>query len=109
MVQWVLSFLSDRKCTLLFPESPKTSLPVAVGVPQGYPISPLLFWIYVIPLYIDPSPGITLSYIDDFAFTVASLSYQQNVTLPEAAYLQATTTGLPRNIHFSLPKMDLIH
>jgi hypothetical protein len=61
MVQWVLSFLSDRKCTLLFPGSPKASLPVAVGVPQGSPISPLLFCIYVTPLHIDPSAGITLS------------------------------------------------
>jgi hypothetical protein len=33
MVRWVLSFLSDRKCILLFPGSPKVSLPVAVGVP----------------------------------------------------------------------------
>jgi hypothetical protein len=85
MVQWVLSFLSDRKCTLIFPGSLKVSLPVAEGVPQGSPISPLLFCIYVAPLHIDPSRGIILSYVDDFAFTVASPSYQQNITLLEAA------------------------
>lgn len=109
MVQWVLSFLTDRSCTLLFPGSPKQSLPVAVGVPQGSPISPLLFCIYVAPLHIDPKPGITISYVDDFAFTVASHNYQQNALLLEEAFKTASSTGNPRNIHFSLPKTELIH
>ena len=49
VIAWVASFLANRKCRLLFQGSPKVFSPVAVGTPQGSPISPLLFVIYVSP------------------------------------------------------------
>ena len=53
MVAWIGSFLSQRTCRLVFPGSPKTFSPVQVGTPQGSPISPLLFVIYVASLHIN--------------------------------------------------------
>jgi len=47
MVDWVSSSLSERTCTLLFQGFPNLSSPVSVGTPQGSPISPLLFLLYV--------------------------------------------------------------
>ena len=43
MINWILSFLSNRTCRLLFKGGPMTFEDVDVGVPQGSPISPLLF------------------------------------------------------------------
>ena len=49
LVSWAGSFLSNRSITLVYPGSPGLSIPVSVGVPQGSPVSPLFFVIYVAP------------------------------------------------------------
>jgi len=81
LVQWVGSFLRDRTCRLTFQGSPRLFAPVSVGVPQGSPISPLLFVIYVSSLHLEIPRSLIISYIDDFAVTVASPSYRTNVRL----------------------------
>ena len=43
IIAWVSSFLTKRKCWLLFQGFLKKFSSVAVGTPQGSPISPLLF------------------------------------------------------------------
>jgi len=79
MVDWVSSFLSERTCTLVFQGSPNISSPVSVGTPQGSPISPLLFLLYVAPLHMSIPRGLMVSYVDDFSITVASPSYRGNI------------------------------
>ena len=49
MTDWVTSFLCERTCTLVFQGAPGIKALVEVGTPQGSPISPLLFLIYVAP------------------------------------------------------------
>src|SRR5260370_37197 len=94
IVNWVLSFLTNRSCRLLFKGGPKQFQPVDVGVPQGSPISPLLFVIYVAPLHAVPlQRGLTLSYVDDFALTKASQSYQSNVRHLQAAWVKLQNIG----------------
>jgi len=61
MVDWVSSFLSERTCTLVFQGSPNISSPVSVGTPQGSPISPLLFLLYVTPLHMSIPGGLMVS------------------------------------------------
>jgi len=79
MVDWVSSFLSERTCTLVFQGSPNLSSPVSVGTPQGSPISPLLFLLYVAPLHMLVPKGLMVSYVDHFSITVASASYRGNI------------------------------
>jgi len=79
LVSCVSSFLGERSCTLIFQGAPGTPAPVNVGAPQGSPISPLLFLLYVAPLHFRIPRGLMISYVDDFALTVASLSYRGNI------------------------------
>ena len=103
------SFLTNRKCRLLFQGSPKKFSPVAVGTPQGSPISPLLFVIYVSPLHPCIPKGLVLFYVDDFVVTVASFSHRRDVQLLQRHYRFLCRIATPKHLSFSVPKTELIH
>jgi len=81
VVSWTRCFLTGRSCWLLYQGSPKVFAPVSVGTPQGSPVSPLLFLIYVSRLHCEIPQGLTRSYIDDFGLMASSTSYRRNIQL----------------------------
>ena len=109
LVQCVDSFLRERTCLLTFQGSPRSFAPVSVGVPQGSPISPLLFVIYVSSLHLDIPRSLIVSYVNDFAVTIASPSYRTNVRLLQKSFSLLKRKASPINISFSVPKTELIH
>ena len=109
LILWIGFFLRDSICRLTFQGSPPIFTPVSVGVPQGSPISPLLFVIYVSSLYTDIPNGLTISYPDDFTITVASRSYRTNIHLFQKACSALERNVTPRNISFAVAKTELIH
>jgi len=109
MVDWVSSFLSERTCTLVFQGSPNLSSPVSVGTPQGSPISPLLFLLYVAPLHMSIPKGLMVSYVDDFSITAASPSYRGNIRRLQNIFSTISAKGRDIGVSFSVSKIELIH
>ena len=109
MVDWVSSFLTGRKCTLVFQGAPNISAWVSVGTSQGSPLSPLLFLIYVAPLHFRISTGIMVSYVDDFSLTVASPSHRSNIRRLQGLLLNISRKASELDVSFSVPKTELIH
>ena len=101
--------MTGQSCRLLFQGSPRIFSPVSVGTPQGSPVSPLLFVIYVAPLHIPLSRGLVLSYVDDFSLTVSSPSYRTNSRSLQAAFERIRAIAHSRKVDFSFPKTELIH
>ena len=109
LVSWVRSFLTGRSCRLLFQGAPRIFSLVSVGTPQGSPVSPLLFVIYVASLHISLDRGLVLSYVDDFSLTVSSPSYRTNSRALQAAFGRIRAIPHSRKVDFSVPKTELIH
>jgi len=109
MVDWVSSFLSERTCNLVFPGSPNLSSRLTVETPQGSPISPLIFLIYVALLHMSVPRGLMVSYVDDFSITVASPTYRGNIRRLQELFSTIPAKGRDIGMSFSDPKTELIH
>ena len=111
LIQWILSFLQDRSIQLAFDGNIQQKRPIDIGIPQGSPISPILFLIYVSELFKNRSQDDirTPSYIDDIALIVSSPTVEENCNKLRNAVQELFS--LQRNccIQFDLDKSDLIH
>ena len=106
---WVVSFLSDRRVALVFQGGPRDFLPVFMGTPHRSPLSPLLFLIYVSCFHEERFGGVVFSYVDDFAITVFSRSYETNTLRVERWASQLMERAASLKLYFSLLKPELIH
>ena len=109
LISWVRSFLTGRSYRLLFQGSPRIFSPVSVGTPQGSPVSPLLFVIYVAPLHIPLDRGLVLSYVDHFSLTVSSPLYRTKSISLQAAFGRIRAIAHSPKVDFSFPMTELIH
>ena len=109
LVSWTKYFLTGRSCRLLYQGSPRVFAPVSVGTPQGSPVSPLLFVIYVSRLHCEIPCGLTLSYVDDFGLTTSSASYRRNIQILQKQYARLKARGSRLGVGFLVLKTELIH
>jgi hypothetical protein len=52
IIRWTDSFLTDRLASLSFDAEFKLMSPITTGIPQGSPVSPILFLLYLQLLFI---------------------------------------------------------
>jgi hypothetical protein len=74
--QWISSFLSNRRHKLAFDgEIMNEFVNIDIRIPQGSPVSPILFLIYISQLFKQNNKFkgcLLLSYLDDIALAVSS-------------------------------------
>ena len=75
VIQWVKHFMTKRSINLIFAEHKSKTYYIESGIPQGSPISPILFLIYIRYLFLKIGMKFNAhspSFIDDVAIYVES-------------------------------------
>jgi hypothetical protein len=109
LLNWTRSFLEDRQIRLSFDSQIEEFREVETGVPQGSPISPILFLIYIRDLFNDLQDVYPLSYIDDIGLATASKSYLRNSEVLQREVAKLVRTGNSQAIQFDLQKTEPLH
>ena len=109
LVAWMKSFLSKRRCRLIFRGAPKIFCPVAVGTPQGSLISPLPFMLYIASFHPTILQGLAISYVDDITLTVTLYSVGSNIPNLQHFCCVIQRQGTDLGVAFSVPETELIH
>ncbi len=113
LINWVKCFLQNRVIGLAFDGERQKSKEITTGIPQGSPISPILFLIYIRYLFPKIRAKIgnlqSLSYIDDVALYVEGKNIDKNVKMLEKAAKIAFTWAKNNAVQFNDSKSELIH
>ena len=111
IIQWVKHFMTERSSNLIFDENKSKTYYVESGIPQGSPISPILFLIYIGHLF----PKIRMkfnahspSFIDDVAIYV-EIKLQNRIAKIEIIVKTAFDWAASNNVKFDDDKSELIH
>ena len=113
LINWVKCFLQNRVIGLAFDGERQKPKEITTGIPQGSPISPILFLIYI--RYLFPKIRAKFgnlqspSYIDDVALYIEGKNIDKNVKMLENAAKIAFTWAKNNAVQFDDSKSELIH
>ena len=110
-VGWVASFLSDRSTTLKLQEYTAPSTPIQTGIPQGSPVSPILYLFYNADLIEASKTEETeaVGYIDDVSILAVSPTAQRNCKTLKGLHRKAEEWAKKHGSQFAPAKYELVH
>jgi len=112
IVKWVQSFLQGRSTQLHFNGSTSQSIPTLAGVPQGSPLSPILYMYYnadLLEAAKDKPDTMSLGFIDDIVYGVEGKSDKDNVHKLEKVLQGAEEWRKRHGAQFERSKYVLVH
>jgi hypothetical protein len=112
IVRWVENFLQDRSTKLSFNGVESEEICTNAGVPQVFPISPILYMFYNADLLEIPgkrSGVLSLGFIDDIAFGIQEESEERNASELERTLEKAESWREDHGARFETRKYVLVH
>jgi len=104
------NFLSDRTVEMVIEGNVLQSRPVEASVPQGSPVSPILFAIHTAELIkwvVERVQGVKgLSFVDDLGWVATGNDVNQLVWTLEACAAQSIESARRRDLQFDTAKTD---
>ncbi|KAF4210539.1 hypothetical protein CNMCM5878_004249 [Aspergillus fumigatiaffinis] len=115
IANWLQSFLSNRYTRLQLPGFLSELFATLTGIPQGSPLSPILFLIFNTPLIrtlvhrLSGAQTTSIGWIDDSCALAVGQTYAQNVTVLEKCLEKADRWANRHAAKFAPDKFELIH
>ncbi|QSZ33338.1 hypothetical protein DSL72_002926 [Monilinia vaccinii-corymbosi] len=108
LLRLIRSFLQDRRVKVRLEGVYTAELRVQYGTPQGSPLSPVLYVLYLAEL-LNQDRSLRFGYADDIAIYRASKTAEENVTKLERDVRQIMQWGAENKIAFAPEKLEMIH
>jgi hypothetical protein len=115
-VPWIASFLSNRYTRIRMPEHVTELFPTTTGIPQGFPLSLILYLLYnadLISICNSPTQGLTVTeaygYVDDVALLAEAFSIRSATRALQAVYPHARQWASQHGSVFAPAKYELVH
>ncbi|OQE71313.1 hypothetical protein PENNAL_c0107G01286, partial [Penicillium nalgiovense] len=109
-VPWVRAFLNNRSTRIRMPEGTSDRIPTPTGIPQGSPISPILYLIYNADLIESCGNGATSNgWVDDVCFMAKGDSERETIKKLGAACRKADQWAEKHASVFDPKKYALVH
>ncbi len=110
VLAWTQSFLSGRTASISIDGETSQPRELHCGLPQGSPVSPILFLLYIQPalnLPLNPGCRARYCYADDINFLAAARTMEGCRLLLQAIVDEVWEWGQPNGVHFSEMKTEL--
>jgi hypothetical protein len=112
LIRWTQSFLTDRTVQLVIDGFQCPEQGIKAEIPQGSPVSPVLFVIYLSGIFQaieEAVPGIqALSFADNIGLTIAASSVAQACTKLQEAGEVALEWGIQNLVQFDAEKTEAV-
>ncbi|EED11470.1 polymerase, putative [Talaromyces stipitatus ATCC 10500] len=109
LILWISSFITERTIQIRFDNELGPHTDISCGLPQGSPISPILFILYIAPLFHMGNPRTRFGYADDGATLAISPSLLTNCQTLSESLQDAIEWGTAEGITFAPNKYELMH
>ncbi|KJZ68765.1 hypothetical protein HIM_11849 [Hirsutella minnesotensis 3608] len=109
LAHWVDSFMQDRSARIRYQDTVTDSSPLQCGLPQGSPVSPILFLLYTEPVYRLGNAQGRFGYADDTAILRVGNSLDETSAEASHHVRELVSWGAANGIAFDPEKTEVMH
>jgi ribonuclease HI len=109
LARWVESFMHDRSAKVRYQDIVTPASPLQCGLPQGSPVSPILFLLYTEPIFRLGNPKCRFGYADDTGILCTGSSVEETATAASKCVRELVTWGAANGVSFDPEKTEVMH